>query len=235
MKPIKNWTLVAVVALLALHGPVHGADPAKGAPLPPANFLVEWRIQPIGIARSGAVVITSSSAANGGESGYGAGAVVVGTARPRAPQALRVVNGKEGAIAFDDSQSHQVYEMSYSAESSAQSDTDATASAGNASNGGASHSRSQSKDRGTSGHEVVVHRVDGLRVTPHWRVGDTLELDVALTHRAPTDDGGGSGYGSRAARDIDFHSTVELSFDDWQTVASVGDGGEELQIRVSWR
>jgi hypothetical protein len=34
---------------------------------------------------------------------------------------------------------------------------------------------------------------------------------------------------------VDFHSTVQASFDEWLTVASVGDGGDELQIRVTWR
>ena len=55
----------------------------------------------------GDVVITSGSAATG-TSGFGPGAVVVGTARP-APQALRVANGKEGAITFDRSETRTVY------------------------------------------------------------------------------------------------------------------------------
>jgi len=46
---------------------------------------------------------------------------------------------------------------------------------------------------------------------------------------------GMSGADSRASRGFDFHSTVQLSFDEWQGVASVGDGDEELQVRVSWR
>jgi hypothetical protein len=32
-----------------------------------------------------------------------------------------------------------------------------------------------------------------------------------------------------------LHSTVQASFDEWLTVANVGDDGDELQIRVSWR
>ena len=84
-------------------------------------------------------------------------------------------------------------------------------------------------------HEVVVHRVDGLRVTPHWTHGDTLELDVALTHAAPTASRATRPRTRARSRDIDFHSTVQASFDEWLTVASVGEGGDELQIRVTWR
>jgi hypothetical protein len=80
-----------------------------------------------------------------------------------------------------------------------------------------------------------VHRVDGLRVTPHWTRGDTLELDVALTHAAPSTVSRSATAGARASRDVDFHSSVQASFDEWLTVASVGDGGDELQIRVTWR
>ncbi len=80
-----------------------------------------------------------------------------------------------------------------------------------------------------------MHHVDGLRVTPHWTRGDTLELDVALTHVAPVDPSRGADAGARARRDIDFRSVVQASFDEWLTLASVGDGTEELQIRVSWR
>jgi hypothetical protein len=100
---------------------------------------------------------------------------------------------------------------------------------------GGSRSGSRSHEAEVQSHEVVVHRVDGLRVTPHWTHGDTLELDVALTHAGPATLSRNASPGARAERDIDVHSTVQASFDEWLTVASVGEGGEELQIRVSWR
>jgi hypothetical protein len=226
----------------------HAATPASAAavrrhaaaPLPAANFLVEWRLQPVDAAPArGGVVITSNSAATG-TSGFGPGAVVVGTARPAPPQALRVANGKEGAIQFDRSETHTVWDMTYAASASARSSTDASAqvvsgAASSAARLGGSRARSQSQDSGVQGHEVVVHRIDGLRVTPHWIRGDTLELDVALTHVAPADPARGADAGARASRDIDLHAVVQASFDEWLTLASVGDGGEELQIRVSWR
>ena len=56
-------------------------------------------------------------------------------------------------------------------------------------------------------------------------------------HRADARRAGGASRAARPrtrerSRDIDFHSTVQASFDEWLTVASVGDGGDELQIRV---
>ena len=231
----------------------HAAEAASGASgaasarraarvaLPAANFLVEWRLQAAADRPSprGDVVITSGSAATG-TSGFGAGAVVVGTSRPGAPLGLRVANGKEGAIRFDRSETHTVYDMAWTASASASSSTDGTlqvvtGAASSVSAGGASRSGYQSREGGVQGHEVVVHRVDGLRVTPRWTRGDTLELDVALTHAAPAGVSRGATAGARASRDVDFHSTVQASFDEWLTVASVGDGGEELQVRVSWR
>ena len=211
-----------------------GAAPARRvtrAGVPAANFVVEWRLQPADArpAPRGDVVITSGSATTG-TSGFGAGSVVVGTARPRAPQALRVANGKEGAIQFDRSETHTVYDMAFAATSSASSTTEAAASGAGGSSG---HSRSREAE--VQSHEVVVHRVDGLRVTPHWTHGDTLELDIALTHAAPASVSRNASPDARAGRDIDFHSTVQASFDEWLTVASVGDGGDELQIRVTWR
>jgi len=77
-----------------------------------------------------------------------------------------------------------------------------------------------------------MHRVDGLRVTPHWTHGDTLSLDLELTHAGAAPDADAN---ARATRDIDFRSTLQLSFDEWQGVARVGEGGDELQVRVSWR
>ena len=100
---------------------------------------------------------------------------------------------------------------------------------------GGSRSNSRSRQSEVQSHEVVVHRVDGLRVTPHWTKGDTLEIDVALTHAAPAPVSRNASPDARAGRDIDFHSTVQASFDEWLTVASVGEGGDELQIRVTWR
>ena len=221
-----------------------GAAPARRvvrAPLPAANFLVEWRVQPADARPSprGDVVVTSGSAATGA-SGFGPGAVVVGTAQPAPPQALRVANGKEGAIQFDRSETHTVYDMAWTASASASSSTDASSqvvlgAASSVAAGGASRSAAQSQQGGVQGHEVVVHRVDGLRVTPHWTHGDMLELDVALVHAAPTGVSRSATAGARASRDVDFHSTVQASFDEWLAVASVGGGGDELQIRVSWR
>jgi hypothetical protein len=231
----------------------HAAAPASGASaarpgarvrasVPAANFLVEWRLQPAEARPSprGDVVITSGSAAVGGSSGFGPGAVVVGTARVAPPQALRVANGKEGAIRFDRSESHTVYDMAWSANASASASADGASqvvsgAASSVSTGGAARSGYQSQQGGVQSHEVVVHRVDGLRVTPHWTHGDTLELDVALTHAAPVAVSRSATAGARASRDVDFHSTVQASFDEWLTVASVGDAGDELQIRVTWR
>jgi hypothetical protein len=220
------------------------AQPARRvtrAPTPAANFVVEWRVQPADArpAPRGDVVITSGSAATG-TSGFGPGAVVVGTARPPAPQALRVANGKEGEIRFDRSETHTVYDMAWTASASTSSSTDASSqvvmgAASSVSRTGGSRSESQSHEGEVRSHEVVLHRVDGLRVTPRWTRGDTLELDVALTHAAPTTVSRGATAGARAGRDVDFHSTVQASFDEWLTVASVGEGGDELQIRVSWR
>ena len=228
----------------------HAAEPASTpsparravrARVPAANFLVEWRLQPADArpAAHGDVVITSGSAATG-TSGFGPGAVVVGTAKPAAPQALRVANGKEGAIQFDRSETRTVYDMSWSGSASASASSDGSfqvvaGAASSVSAGGASRSGSQSREAGVQGHEVVIHRVDGLRVTPHWTQGDTLELDVAFTHVAPASVSRNATAGARASRDIDVHSTVQASFDEWLTVASVGDGGDELQIRVTWR
>ena len=205
------------------------------ASVPAANFVVEWRLQPADArpAPHGDVVITSGSATTG-TSGFGAGAVVVGTARPAVPQALRVANGREGAIQFDRSETHAVYDMAFAANSSATSSTEGSAQGADAASG-ATRSRSRSHEAEVQSHEVVVHRVDGLRVTPHWTHGDTLEIDIALTHAAPASVSRSASPDARAGRDIDFHSTVQASFDEWLTVASVGDGGDELQIRVTWR
>jgi len=198
-----------------------------GASVPAANFLVEWRLQPSEARPSprGDVVITSGSATTG-TSGFGAGAVVVGTARPQPPQSLRVANGQEAAIQFDRSETHTVYDMAFAA-------TSASSTAGVASSLPGSLSRSREAE--VESHEVVVHRVDGLRVTPHWTHGDTLALDIALTHAAPAPVSRSASPDARAGRDIDFHSTVQASFDEWLTVATVGDGGDELQVRVTWR
>jgi hypothetical protein len=257
---MRRWLLVAVVLAVHSGGGVgaesvtagfHSAVPESAASnarrgarvsVPAANFLVEWRLQPADARPSprGDVVITSGSAAVGGASGYGPGAVVVGTARAAVPRALRVANGKEGAIQFDRSETHTVYDMAWSASASASASTDGSSqvvmgAASSVSAVGASRSGAQSRQSGVQSHEVVIHRVDGLRVTPRWTHGDTLELDVALTHEAPTTVSRSATAGARASRDVDFHSTVQASFDEWLTVASVGEGGDELQIRVTWR
>jgi len=257
MKTIAGGALLALLSMApagaaeSVAAGFHAAPAAPGtssparrvtpASEPAANFLVEWRLQPADARPSprGDVVITSGSAA-AGTSGFGAGAVVVGTARPAAPQALRVANGKEGAIQFDRSETHTVYDMAWAAEAVASASTDGIAQvvAGAASSvtaGGGSRSTSRSREAQVESHEVVVHRVDGLRVTPHWLRGDTLALDVALTHAAPAAPSRNASADARAGRDIDFHSTVQASFDEWLTVATVGEGGDELQIRVSWR
>ncbi|HYP33559.1 MAG TPA: hypothetical protein VES00_16945 [Burkholderiaceae bacterium] len=214
---------------------------AARAPVPAANFLVEWRVQPADARPSprGDVVITSGSAATG-TSGFGGNAVVVGTARPAAPQALRVANGREGAIVFDRSETHTVYDMAWTASARASASTDGSAqvvlgAASSVTAIGGSRSAARSDESGVQDHEVVVHRVDGLRVTPRWTRGDALELDLALTHVAPTSVSRNATAGARASRDVDFHSTVRASFDEWLTVATVGDGGDELQIRVTRR
>jgi len=217
------------------------ARPAPRAPMPAANFLVEWRVQPSDArpAPRGDVVITSGGAATG-TSGFGPGAVVVGTARPGAPQALRVANGKEASVVFDRSETRTIYDVAWTAEASASATTDpsaqvVTGAASSATAIGGSRSLALSHASGVQAHEVVVHRVDGLRVTPHWKRGDTLQLDVALTHAAPAASSRGATAAARASQDVDFRSTVEASFDEWLTVATVGDGGDELQIRVTWR
>jgi len=214
---------------------------ATRAPVPAANFLVEWRVQPSDARPSppGDVVITSGSASTG-SSGFGAGAVVVGTARQAPPQALRVANGKEGSILFDRSETHTVYDMAWAANASASASTDpsaqvVTGAASSVTAIGGARSQSRSQEAEVQSHEVVVHRVDGLRVTPRWSRGDTLELDLTLTRTRPSTVSRSATAGARASQDVDFHSTVQASFDEWLTVATVGDGGDELQIRVTWR
>jgi len=214
---------------------------AARAPVPAANFLVEWRVQPPDARPSprGDVVITSGSASTG-NSGFGPGAVVVGTARPAPPQALRVANGKEGSILFDRSETHTVYDMAWAAQSSASASTDpsaqvVTGAASSATAIGGSRSQSRSQESAVQSHEVVVHRVEGLRVTPRWSRGDTLELDLTLTRTRPFTVSRSATADARASQDVDLHSTVQASFDEWLTVATVGDGGDELQIRVTWR
>jgi hypothetical protein len=258
MKPLQ-WLCASLLALALVRpggaaesvtAAFHAADAASAAApvrrasrasVPPANFLVEWRLQPAVDRASarGDVVITSGGAATGA-SGYGPGAVVVGTARATPPLALRVANGKEGAIRFDRSETHTVYDVAWAASTSASASTDGTlqvvaGAASSVSAGGASRSGLEARQGGAESHEVVIHRVDGLRVTPRWTRGDTLELELALTHVTPTGASRGATAGARASRDVDFHSTVQASFDEWLTVGNVGEGGEELQIRVSWR
>jgi hypothetical protein len=195
------------------------AGTPRRATMPAANFFVEWRIRPAAEAaqRGGGLVVSSRSATTGG-SGFGPGAVVVGTAQPAAPygtqdagtQGLRVANGKEAALHLDRPESHTVYDLSWSGHARG---------AASAPGGGFA-----AEESGASGHEVVVHRVEGLRVTPRWTHGDTLQLDLALTRAGnPGDD-----------HDLALYSTVEASFDEWLAVARLG-AGDELQVRVTWR
>ena len=125
--------------------------------------------------------------------------------------------GKEAALQFDVARRRTVYDMAWSARSGAESGSTTGAS------------RAVSRAQGSAGHDVVLHRVDGLRVTPHWTHGDTLALDLELTHVAA----GADPQADEQA--IDFRSTVQLSFDEWQGVARVGESGDELQVRVNWR
>jgi hypothetical protein len=213
-----------------------GAQAASGAAphaarkhaVPAANFFVEWRIRPT--AESGApgngVVITSGSAATGG-SGFGPGAVVVGTAQPGAPygaqgagvQGVRVANGQQATLRFDRVESTMVWDASWSARAQARAGAPA------ASAGGRPAFEARAQDSGAAGHEVLVHHVQGLRVTPRWNRGDTLELDLEVTRLGDASD----------PRDLELQSTVQASLDEWLTVARLGQGSDELQVRVTWQ
>jgi len=207
MTPSRRVTLALLLAagLAAAHAaPASAPRGARGA-VPAANFLVEWRIQPTRTAAAnGGLVIGTRDAATG-TSGFGAGATVVGTAPSAAAQGVRVANGKEAALSLDTASRRTVYDLAWS------DATDGT--------------------RGSASHEVTLHRIQGLRVTPHWTRGDTLALDLQLVQAGPSD----ADAQGRATRAVDFRSTLQLSFDEWQGVARVGDAGDELQVRVSWR
>lgn len=207
--------LVLLLVALAPAAALAAAAPASGAArrtpraaVPAANFLVEWRIEPVAAAppANGGFTVGTRDAASG-RSGFGPGAVVTGTARSAAPQGVRVANGKEAALQFDDARRRMVYDMAWSGQADA----------------------SSQPASGVAGHEVTLHRIDGLRVTPHWTHGDSLALDLELTRTGPGADGDES-----SARAIGLRSTVQLSFDEWQGVARVGDD-QELQVRVRWR
>ena len=201
---------------------------AARATAPSANFLVEWRVEPVRAAApaGGGFVVGSRDAATG-TIGFGAGAVVVGTAKPAPPQGVRVANGKEASVFFDEAHAHMAYDLTWAAQSESSS---VNGSASGAAGASRSHSRAQSQ--GAQGHEVTIHRVMGLRVTPHWSHGDSLALDLQLTRQSPAD--GVEDAGARTSNGVDFKSTVQVSFDEWQTVATVGDDEGELQVRVSW-
>jgi hypothetical protein len=220
---------LACVAPVAAAAPVAGttasapraasAGVARKAKVPAANFFVEWRIRPAAESGQGGGLVISSRSATTGSSSYGPGAVVVGTAQGAAPygsqdagaQGIRVANGKEAALRFDRPESHMVYDMSWSARARG---------AASAPGGGVA-----AEAGGASGYEVVVHRVEGLRVTPWWTHGDTLRLDLAITRAGQPGD----------ERDLELYSTVEASFDEWLPVARLGPAGDELQVRVTWR
>jgi hypothetical protein len=210
----------APVAGTTASAPRAASAPAvRKSKVPAANFFVEWRIRPVAeTAQGGGLVVSSRSATTGG-SGFGPGAVVVGTAQGAAPygtqdagiQGVRVANGREAALRFDRPESHMVYDLSWSAHARG---------AASAPGGGFAADAG-----GASGYEVVVHRVEGLRVTPWWTHGDTLRLDLAVTRIGNPGD----------ERDLELSSTVEASFDEWLPVARLGAAGDELQVRVTWR
>jgi hypothetical protein len=221
-------------AALPCAAPAAGAQAASGAAphaarqraVPAANFFVEWRIRPAaeGGGPGNGVVITSGSAATGG-SGFGPGAVVVGTAQSGAPygaqgagvQGVRVANGQQATLRFDRVESTMVWDSSWSAR--------AQARAGAASAGGRPAFEASAQDRGAAGHEALVHHVQGLRVTPRWSRGDTLELDLEVTRLGDASD----------PRDLELQSTVHASLDEWLTVARLGQNNDELQVRVTWQ
>ena len=233
----------------------HPAAPASGpsgasgarrgagahASVPAANFLVEWRLQPADARPSprGDVVITSGSAAVGGASGFGAGAVVVGTARVAAPQALRVANGKEGAIQFDRSETHTVYDMAWSARTSASSSTEGTSRS--------SRARRPASARAAGRVWSPIARKRSAeprgRRSPRRRLASDAALDSRRHARARRGVDARGAHRRLAQRDRGcareprrgFPLDGAASFDEWLTVASVGDGGDELQIRVTWR
>ena len=142
---------------------------------------------------------------------------MVGTAKPQAPWRCAWPTARR-AIRFDRSRTHTVYDMAWTARASASSSSDGslqvvTGAASSVAIVAALRGRAARSSSGVQGHEVEVHRVDGLRVTPHWTRGDTLELELALTHVAPAGVSRGATAGARASRDVDFHSTVQASFD----------------------
>jgi hypothetical protein len=223
--------LLAVAATLAAAAPAapelgttasapraSNAAAGRQARVPAANFYVEWRIRPASEGQGGGLVTSSRSATTGGSS-FGPGAVVVGTAQGAAPygtldagaQGVLVANGREAALRFDRPESHMVYDMSWSARARG---------AASAPGGGFAADAG-----GASGYEVVLHRVDGLRVTPRWTQGDSLRLDLAVTRIGHPGD----------ERDLELTSTVVARFDEWLAVARLGGAGDEVQIRVSRR
>ena len=138
-----------------------------------------------------------------------------------------MANGHEGAITFDRSETHTVYDMAWSASASASASTDGSAqvtmgAASSITAVGGSRSASRSHEAEVQSHEAVIHRVDGLRVTPHWTRGDTLLLDVALTHAAPARVSRSASPDARAGHDLDVHSTVDREL---RRVADHRDGG----------
>jgi hypothetical protein len=199
--------------------PAANAGPTLKARVPAANFFVEWRIRPASESAQGGGLVVSSRSATTGGSGFGPGAVVVGTAQGAAPpgaqdagvQGVRVANGREATLRLDRRESHMVYDMSWSGRARG---------AASAPGGGFAADAG-----GASGYEVVVHRVEGLRVTPLWTHGDTLQLDLGVTRTGHPGD----------ERDLELTSIVEIRLDEWLAVARLGAAGDELQVRVSRR
>jgi hypothetical protein len=188
------------------------AQRARRAPLPAANFFVEWRIRPAAVGAGQAAVFTSRSAATGG-SGFGPGAIVVGTAQGAGgdgSQGLRVANGQEGRLALDRAETRTVTDLAWI--------------------GPGEHDTAHGIPRparpgGTASHEEVVHHVQGLHVVPRWTHGDTLALELAVVRDAQAP-------GDRA---LELRTTVQLSLGEWSGVARLGAGDDELQVRVTWR
>jgi hypothetical protein len=183
--------------------------------VPAANFFVEWRIQQAAAGVGQAQVFTSRSAATGG-SGFGPGAVVVGTAQGaggEASQGLRVANGQEGRLELDRPRTRTVYDLTWTTGRADQDTSQGMSGQGSIHPGGA------------ASHEEAVHHVQGLRVVPRWTHGDTLPLELSIVRDASSTDDPA----------VSLRTTVQVSLGEWTGVARLGAGDDELQVRVSWR
>ena len=216
---------------------VTASAPAR-AGLPVANFLIEWRIRPTGVQASGGdVVITSTGAAAVGATGYGAGTVVVGTAAAAAPQALRVANGHETAIRFDRSITRTVYDRGYSATSRSRLSANTADLAMPSGSAAGSGSRSSSRDQGCAKAMRWLFTPSTTCASPRaWtprRHARTRASSDSTSPPTPLSASSGADVGT--AREFEVATTLQVGFDAWQTVADVGDGNEQLQVRVTRR